>query len=279
MSFIVYHFYPITKTLRGVLSVIFNGKKPILIGSIHLPRFISQDLVPKWTLDDLESYVVENVRIFEEGGFDGVFIQDQTPGESSNLSIGLTSVLARKAVLAAKSMEIGIVIESDCPEVSLACASASGASFIRQKVFVGSMVKSQGIVCGMGDRAIRERSNLHASTVILADVYDRTGIPLGSLPPEVAARQCVSIGADGLVLTGQNMGETLSLIDQVRQVVRGVPLIVGGGVDENTIHCVVEKADGAIISSSLKSDETPNLWDVDKIRALVKMARNQVGKS
>lgn len=248
-------------------------KKPILIGAIHLPPIISQDVSSTWTLRELESYVYENVRIFEEGGFDGVFIQDQTPGHPSHYSVALTTVLARKAVEAANSIQIGIVTDTDDSEASLACAVASGASFVRLKVFVGAMIKPQGIVQGVGHRAIKERSNLHASTTILADVYDRTGSPLGSIPPEIAAKQCVSIGADGLILTGQTISETLSLIDTVRKVVNSVPLIVGGGVDEQSIEEVLAKADGVIVSSSLKSDDVSNTWDVEKIRRLAKRAK------
>lgn len=256
-----------------MVTVILQSEKPILIGAIHLPRLTTVDLADVNTLRGLESFVCQNAAIFEEGGFDGVFIQDQTLGEPSFLSVALTAVLARKAVESVDDMEIGIIMDSDNPEATLACAVASGASFVRLKVFVGAMVKPQGLVQGVGYRAVTERAKLQASTTILADVYDRTVSPLGDLPIELAAKQCVSIGADGLILTGKTIEETLSLVDRVRAVITNVPILVGGGVDEETIEAVLDRADGAIISSSLKSDTDPSVWDVNKIRRLVKLAK------
>jgi hypothetical protein len=80
------------------------------------------------------------------------------------------------------------------------------------------MVKAEGILQGCAYEAIQYRAQIGAQDVaILADVYDRTGEPLGRMPLVEEARQAATFGrADGLILTGRSFGGLDSEIVRLR---------------------------------------------------------------
>jgi uncharacterized protein len=140
-----------------------------------------------------------------------------------------------------------------------AVASAAGADFVRIKVYVGAMLTPFGIESGQAFAAIRARNACDATKVaILADVHDRTGIPLASGGFGEDLDHAVRLGgADGLVLTGKSYSQTLELIGIARKQLGDVPILVGGGVTATNFAEVARVADGAIVSSSLKDSAGP----------------------
>ena len=58
--------------------------------------------------------------------------------------------------------------------------------------------------------------------------------------------------ADGLVLTGGSFEDSIGLLEEVREVNLGVPLLLGGGANQENVHQAMAVADGAIVSSSFK---------------------------
>jgi uncharacterized protein len=108
---------------------------------------------------------------------------------------------------------------------------------VRLKVYVGVMVKAEGLLEGLAYEAIHYRAEIGAQDIaILADVYDRTGQPLGRMPLVDEARQAAVFGrADGLILTGSSMDESLEMLEEVRRAELGVPLLLGGGATADNI--------------------------------------------
>ncbi len=253
----------------------FLKNPPILIGALHLPPFINSELkAQNLNYEKIESYVIKNAKKFQEGGFDGIYIQDQTPGNKTSLqTVAWTSALARVAKRAAPEIEIGIVIQSDDPEAAINIASAAGGSFVRIKVFVGAMVKSYGIIEGSAGKAVKTRSDLYSNINLLTDIYDRTGDPLGDIPLEKAIQQAVVNGSNGIILTGKNYEQTLQYIKKGSKVVdNSLPVFVGGGVTHDNINELLEFADGVIVSSALKKDSGEG-WDLDKIKEMVEKVK------
>ena len=93
-------------------------------------------------------------------------------------------------------------------------ASASGADFVRIKVFVGAMMTPFGMETGQAFAAIRARNAFDAANVaIFADVHDRTGNPIASGGFAEDVDFAVRLGgADGLVVTGKDYAQTLALV-------------------------------------------------------------------
>jgi len=146
------------------------------------------------------------------------------------------------------------LLENDAGAM-VAIASASGADFIRVKIYVGAMMTPFGLETGKAHEAIKARNALAADRVaIFADVHDRTGMPIASGGFVEDVEFAVRLGgADGLVLTGKSFPETLTLIRAARGKWPTVPILVGGGIDKDNFCEAVALADGAIVSTSLKA--------------------------
>jgi len=245
----------------------FQQNKKILLGAIHLPSFQNDTSRP--SMKDIESFALHNAKIFAEGGFDGVFIQDQTEGPATLKSVSLLAAVSRFVSSQVDSIHIGSQMECDDAEAILAVAHASGASFVRIKSYVGTMIKDRGLVHGQGHTAISYKKNQGIQTQIFADIFDRCGAPLGDLSLQQAAKLAVQTGADALIITGKNHDETVEMLKAIRKAFPKVKTICGGGVNMTNIKELLSICDGAIVSSSLKDDADPLLWSVTKIKDLV----------
>ena len=165
----------------------------------------------------------------------------------------------------------------------LAIAAAMGAQFVRLKVYVGVMVKAEGILQGLAYEAVQYREQIGAGDVqILADVYDRSGEPLGRMPLTEEARQAAVFGrADGMVLTGLSFAQSLEMLAEVRAAQLGVPLLLGGGAKAENVAQALQHADGVIVSSTFKPgsawtrEALLTEWELPRIQAFMDAVRNR----
>ncbi len=249
---------------------------PLVIVALHLPPFLRGQRNDPVILED---YLLKNLEIFSKGGVPAVILQDETPmaGPAYPETLAMMASLARLARHEFPQIHYGIIVEAHDPVAPLAVAAACGASFVRIKVFVGAMLKSSGVLQGCGVDASAYRQVLGREDIaILADVYDRTGFPLGAAPLERAENWAVESGANGLVLTGGGFQESLDWLHSARE--RGIqcPLILGGSATAENVAEALSVADGVIVSSALKRQPTaPNdlvHWDLAKIKAFMESA-------
>lgn len=252
---------------------------PLVITALHLPQLRHmQNLPMSW----LEDYVLQNFSVFAKGGIPAVILQEETLNTSDAYaeSIAILSVLASKAHNEFPEIEMGIIMQAHDGVSPLAVAHASGASFVRLKVFVGTMLKSEGIQqgCGVAARNYREKIG-REDLKILADVHDRTGLPLTNVPIEMAAEWAVQTGANGLILTGFSIEESIQYLENVRKAGIRVPLILGGGATEENVSKVLEYANGVVVSSALKYTNPGSkdmvLWDIELVKRFMDNARKK----
>jgi membrane complex biogenesis BtpA family protein len=171
---------------------------------------------------------------------------------------------------------VGLNLLENDAEAMFAVASAAGADFVRIKVFVGAMMTPFGQETGQAHAAIRARNAVDAANVaIFADVHDRTGNPVASGGFAEDVDFAVRLGgADGLVLTGKDYQQTLTLIAAARKQAGAIAILVGGGVTAKNFSEVVGLADGAIVSSSLKdSADAFGRFDPKKVKDFMEQAR------
>jgi predicted TIM-barrel enzyme len=250
---------------------------PLVITALHLPELRHmQDL----SMNYLEDFVLQNMAIFVKGGIPAVILQEETlnTAQASAESIAVLSVLASKARAEYPQTQLGIIMQAHDGISPLAVAHASGASFVRLKVFVGAMLKSEGIEqgCGVAARDYREKIG-REDIKILADVHDRTGLPMADIPIEIASEWAVRTGADGLILTGFSVEESIQYLKTVRESGITAPLIMGGGTTEDNVASVLKYANGVVVSSALKnSNPSPKdlvLWDIELVKRFMDRAR------
>lgn len=239
------------------------GKSCRITGVVHLPPFGADRL----DLEGLESWLLEQIGIHAECGITSMMIQDQTPGELAGLkNVAILSALGRTVKRMFPDLSLGIILEANNPSAAMYIANACGADFIRQKVFIGAMVKAGGVMTGRAGEVWEARKDMDRPVRVLTDIYDRTGVPLGPLPIETAAGQALKYGSDGLILTGKNFEESLDLADRVRKQYPQAPVYLGGGITGKNVGEAVKHCDGMIVSSCLLEDGKDNVWSRQKIR-------------
>ena len=258
---------------------------PRIIAALHLPPFPGSTNPERKTISEISDFALRNVENAVKTGVDAIILQDlgEHPFSKDIQPYITASITAVGAKVKANfpDLELGISLLGNSSREPLAIAQAIGARFIRLKVYVGAMVKAEGIIEGCAAEAIQYRHQINAEQIaILADVYDRTGIPLGRQPLVEEVRHAYVFGcADAIILTGSNFKETMSMIDQVKSSDINPPIVIGGGVNESNVASAFEAADSVIVSSAFKPQsgftrETINLdWDPKKMTAFVKAAR------
>ena len=250
--------------------------RPFIAGALHLPPLGARR---RQSIAQLEDYVLANARAFVDGGIEVLIIQDQTraPGPASAETIAVTSSLVRLVRAAHPRLVLGVIVQAHDAEAPLAIAHASGADFVRLKILVGQSMTAEGPRSGLGVAASHYRDALGRPDIgILADVHDRTSVPSHGVPFERAAAWTVSLGADCLVITGDSFADTLARIAALRRSGVSVPIVIGGGIDQQTIGEALRHADGAIVSRSLMlqqpTEQDGVRWDSHRIRRLLEQA-------
>lgn len=238
---------------------LFERGRLEVIAALHLPPLPGSRHPSAQPIDAAVAHALCNAKKAWCAGVRALYIQD-TADTPLAPSIQPHTVAALSVVGAALRREfpdltLGVCMMSHGAREPLAVAQAIGAQFVRLKVYVGAMVKAEGILQGCAYEAIQYRAQLEAEDIqILADVYDRTGEPLGRRPLVEEARQAAVFGrADGLILTGLSPDESLQMLGEVRSAGLGVPLLLGGGATAENIGRFAQYADGVIVSTAFKA--------------------------
>lgn len=250
---------------------------PIVIAALHVPDYAqSRHLSVAW----YEDYVVTNAKVFAAAGVPWIKLQDQTKTESDAApdTLALTASLARLLRAEVPEVGLGIIVEAHDPKAAISIAHACGADFVRLKVFVGGAMTAQGPRHGLGARSLSYRAELQRTDIaILADIHDRTAVPLSGESQPFAAEWAVKTGADGLVITGSAFEDTLDRIAAVRAHGIRRPILIGGSVTEANVGEALKNSDGVVVSSALmrkgaaKNDVLR--WDTDLCRRFMDEAR------
>jgi uncharacterized protein len=162
---------------------------------------------------------------------------------------------ATLAVAAGTELPLGVNALRNDAGAALAVAAATGCRFIRVNVHTGGMYTDQGWIQGDAARTLRIRERLAPAVAILADVLVKHAVAPPGLDLERAARDAWERGhADALIISGARTGEPTALDDvrRVRAAVPEAPVLVGSGVDHETVRATLALADGAIIGSAFR---------------------------
>jgi membrane complex biogenesis BtpA family protein len=208
-------------------------------------------------LAEIRDRALRDAEAYAQAGFDALMLQNvgdlPVPERVGPETIAWLTA-AGAAVASAVDLPLGVsVLKNDGP-AALAVAQAIGARFVRVKVWIGAMVGAEGLVQGCAREVLEYRRRIGAEEIaVWADVHDRTGVPLASMPLEQAAHEAVAFGkADVLVVTGGDPGETVDWVDRVKRSVPGVPIAIGGGARLDTLEPMLRCADAVIVATAVK---------------------------
>lgn len=239
------------------LTDLLGRGRPAVVGMVQLPPLAGGAPWQGETIEDAIRVAVAEATILDGHGIDAVMVQNL-----GDLPVGAAATPAQIAWMTRVTTEVSRVVS--CPvglnmlendaEAMLAVASATGADFVRVKVYVGAMLTPFGVCQGAAHAAIRARNACGVPGVaILADVHDRTGTPLasGGFDEDVAFALRLGL-ADGLVITGKSHAQTLDMTARVRADWPDARVLIGGGVTCENFAEAMQAANGAIVSTSMK---------------------------
>lgn len=239
------------------LKPIFKTSNPI-IGVVHL---LPLPTSARWggNLNAVMDRAAREATALASGGVDGIIIENFFDAPFTNAQVDPAVVSAMTLIvhrlMNLVTLPIGINVLRNDARSGLAIAACVGAKFVRVNVLTGVMVTDQGTIEGQAHQLLRYRRELGSDVKILADVLVKHAQPLGSANLAVAVRETLERGlADGVILSGPATGSPPSLEDLklATEAANGKPVFIGSGANWENIGTLMQAANGAIVSSSLK---------------------------
>lgn len=235
------------------------------IGVIHFPLDAYN-----YQIEELKTWLIRNLKTYQSGGFTSVILQDQVIESKASIdTLVRVSALCQVARSEFPDMNLGLILDSNDCEAAIKIALINKFNFVRLKVFIGAMVKNTGIVEGCAPKNFRLIEQAKKDLEIFADIYDKTGTPLGDISYLDACKAALKMGATSLILTGSNIENSIEIIDSVSSKL-GVPLFIGGGVTISNLHEIKKSVIGCIVSSCLLEDGKDDEWSFKKISCFAK---------
>jgi uncharacterized protein len=256
--------------MTSLLHDLFGVSKPI-IAMVHLRALPGRPQHDRAAgLKAIIDSAARDVQALQEGGVDGLLFCNEAD-LPYQLTVGPAAVAAMAAVIAELKREIslpfGVNLVWD-PIASLAVARATGASFIRE-VFTGVYESDLGVMRPDFGAIGAYRADIGAESVALfANITPEFASSVGHRTLEERARSAIYLGVDALLVSGAITGEPTDLkqLCQVKAAVPGTAVLANTGVTAETVGDVLDRADGAIVGTALKTDGIT--WNpVDAARA------------
>jgi uncharacterized protein len=239
------------------LYQLFKTRTPI-IGVVHL---LPLPTSPRWggSLKAVIDRAEQEALALASGGVDGIIVENffDAPFTKSQVDPAVVSAMTVvvQRIQSLVPLPIGLNVLRNDARSGLAIASCIKAQFIRVNVLTGVMATDQGLIEGDAHQLLRYRRELGSDVKIFADVLVKHARPLSSPNLTVAVKDTIERGlADAVILSGWATGSPPNLedLELATQAANGTPVFIGSGANWENIATLMQAADGAIVSSSLK---------------------------
>lgn len=250
--------------MRSALFEHLFNRATAAIGMIHLPPMPGS---PRWTggtMQDVYDLALADALALRDGGIHALVVENHgdvpflRPGDIGHETSAFMAMIATR-LAADVGLPMGINVLANAAIPSLAIAKASGAKFIRVNQFANAYVANEGFMQGDSAQIMRYRAKLEARDIaIFADSHVKHGSHSIMADRSITelTRDLAFFDADAVIATGQRTGDGAKL-DELREIHDAVdlPVLVGSGVNPDTIGGIMTYASGVIIGSSLKVDD------------------------
>ena len=230
-----------------------------LIGMVHLKALPGS---PGFTGDigGVESSALADTTTLLAGGVDAILVENfgDVPFQKT---VGTVTIAAMtriiRAIVELSNVPVGVNVLRNDSLAALSIATVTGAEFIRVNVHIGAMVTDQGLIEGQAAETLRLRESLGSNVAIMADVGVKHATPFDeNWSLEQEAKDAWYRGlADALIVSGSGTGTPTKSVDieRIKHAVPEAPLIVGSGVNANTL-AEYSIAKAWIVGTALKRD-------------------------
>lgn len=239
------------------LYQLFKTRSPI-IGVVHL---LPLPTSPRWggNLKTVIDRAAQEATALASGGVDGIIVENffDAPFTKNQVDPAVVSAMtvAVQRIQNLVTVPIGLNVLRNDAMSAMAIATIVKAEFIRVNVLTGVMATDQGLIEGEAHQLLRYRRELGSNVKILADVLVKHARPLGSVNLTNAVQDTIERGlADAVILSGWATGSppTLEDLELAKAAANDTPVFIGSGANWENIATLMQAADGAIVSSSLK---------------------------
>jgi membrane complex biogenesis BtpA family protein len=240
------------------LETIFGTKKPI-IGVIHLSPLLG--FAGFDGINNVLDMALTDLNEFEKGQISGIIIENNydlphkinvSPETIASMTFIVTEISKRT------NLPIGLSVLWNDYKAALSIAKVTSAKFVRIPVFVDRVITDFGEIIGEPDKVIEYRTKISADDIALfVDIQVKHARMFEPKPLYISAKQAILAKADALIITGKWTGDAPSLerLKEVRDYVEDFPILIGSGASKENIVELLNYADGAIVSTSLKTGE------------------------
>jgi uncharacterized protein len=255
-----------------------------ITGVVHLPALPGDPAHRGESLNDIEAFAVRDAEALHRGGVSGLIVENFGSAPFSKGSAGhrlpphqiaaMTLLVHAIQKATGGNLPIGVNCLRNDAFAALGIAAMTGSAFVRVNVHVGAYVTDQGLIEGEADQSLRYRKSLGADGIgLFADILVKHAAPLVPLGAGQATHDVLLRGlADAVIVTGERTGAPASpeTLAEVRDAADGAPVLVGSGVDLDTVKTIARLAHGAIVGTALKVDGALHApVDQERVRRLV----------
>ncbi|KST65875.1 photosystem I biogenesis protein BtpA [Mastigocoleus testarum] len=239
------------------LYQLFKTRSPI-IGVVHL---LPLPTSPRWggNLKTVIDRAAQEATALASGGVDGIIVENFFDAPFTKNQVDPAVVSAMTVVVQRiqnlVTVPIGLNVLRNDGMSAMAIATIVKAQFIRVNVLTGVMATDQGLIEGEAHQLLKYRRELDSDVKIFADVLVKHARPLSSVNLSHAVQDTIERGlADAVILSGWATGvpPTLEDLELARAAANDTPVFIGSGANWENIATLMQVADGAIVSSSLK---------------------------
>lgn len=257
------------------------GKKKVIIGLVHLRPMPGTPFYEEGDFErSLEKAVCDATALYK-GGADGCLIQTVDKVYPAKDEADLTRVVAMSAIVHAVSQatgsefQIGVQIMWNALSASLAVAKVCGGSFIRCAALVGASMSQFGMVESNPYEVMKYRASIGAQNIkLVAEIEGMHFHYLGGKPVGEIARAASMVGAHAVEIAHPDEETSTRLIREVKAMVPGMPVILGGYTNHENAARRLAEADGAFVGTCLEKNKWGSEIDIDKVCAYVEIVRN-----
>lgn len=262
----------------NALEEIFDVHKPI-IGMIHLKPLPGAPRYNGESLDEVVAYALKEVSTYEEGGVDGLIVEngwDLPFSRPENIGHETSTAITyvTQSIMAETEMPVGINVLANGAIPALAVAKATEAPFIRVNQWTNAYVANEGIIEGASAEALRYRSKIKGDDIkIFVDVHVKHGSHsiVADRSLKDLTHDAVFFDADVLIATGSRTGDETDL-SEIKGIKKNteLPVITGSGTNADNIKKILSEAEATIVGSWLKED---GCWwkpvDINRVEKLM----------
>jgi membrane complex biogenesis BtpA family protein len=261
-----------------LLHPAWKGRRPVVIGMLHLPPLPGSPCGRK-NLKQIREVLLRDAETLATGGVHGLMMENfgDVPFYPDRVPAG---VIAQMTALACAvrdriNLPLGINVLRNDGRGALAVAHASGATFIRVNVLCGARVADQGLIQGIAHELLRERAILGAIDIkIFGDVDVKHSAALAERALEDEVDDLIGRAlADAVVVSGAGTGKAAdpAKARRVKRVSGQTPLFIGSGITPDAVSQFLDSADGFIVGTALKKGgSATNPVELSRVKSLMR---------